>query len=119
MVTASGRVAEAGIINVALRSGLKRAVGSGRLSGTTGSGTWHGDLCSGYLDRTTDLAFGGARLTFIAWDRVMRAAVIVTGQVSGSRNHAGSRISVGLPQSSASWRGERKTLTVIARSSCD
>lgn len=47
MVTASGRVAEAGAISVTLKAGLKRATGSGRLSGTSGSGTWHGDLCSG------------------------------------------------------------------------
>lgn len=47
MVTASGRVAEAGAISVTLKSGLKRASGSGRLSGTSGSGTWRGDLCSG------------------------------------------------------------------------
>lgn len=47
MVTASGRVAEAGAISVMLKSGLKRANGSGRLSGTSGAGTWHGDLCSG------------------------------------------------------------------------
>ena len=47
MVTASGRVAEAGIISVTLASGLKRAVGFGRLSGTSGSGTWRAPLCSG------------------------------------------------------------------------
>lgn len=47
MVTASGRVAEAGNISVSLKSGFKSAVGSGRLSATSGSGTWHGDLCSG------------------------------------------------------------------------
>src|SRR4051794_3046264 len=46
MVTASGRVADAGIISVTLSSGMKRAVGSGRLSATSGSGTWHGALCS-------------------------------------------------------------------------
>jgi hypothetical protein len=46
-VTASGRVADAGIINVTLISGIKRAVGFGRLSGTSGSGTWHAPLCSG------------------------------------------------------------------------
>jgi hypothetical protein len=39
MVTASGHVAEAGVISVSLKSGLKSAVGSGRLSGTSGSGT--------------------------------------------------------------------------------
>ena len=47
MMTASGHVADAGIINVTLTSGIKRAVGSGHLSATAGSGTWHGALCSG------------------------------------------------------------------------
>jgi hypothetical protein len=46
-VAASGRVAEAGIINVTLSSGIKRAVGYGRLSGSSGSGTWRAALCSG------------------------------------------------------------------------
>lgn len=46
-VTASGRVAEAGTISVTLSNGTKRAVGSGRLSGTSGSGTWRAALCSG------------------------------------------------------------------------
>ena len=46
-VTASGRVADAGSINVTLASGVKRAVGTGRLSGTSGSGTWRAALCSG------------------------------------------------------------------------
>ena len=47
MVTASGRVADAGNISVILASGMKRAVGSGHLTATSGSGTWHGPLCSG------------------------------------------------------------------------
>ena len=47
MVTASGHVAEAGSISVTLVSGIKRAVGSGRLTATSGSGTWHGTMCSG------------------------------------------------------------------------
>lgn len=47
MVTASGRVADAGTISVTLSSGMKRAVGSGRLTATSGSGTWRGALCSG------------------------------------------------------------------------
>jgi hypothetical protein len=47
MVTASGRVAEAGAINVTLSSGMKRAVGFGHLTATSGSGTWRGALCSG------------------------------------------------------------------------
>jgi hypothetical protein len=46
-VTASGRVAEAGAIRVTLASGMKRAVGSGILTGTSGSGTWRAALCSG------------------------------------------------------------------------
>jgi uncharacterized lipoprotein YajG len=46
-VTASGRVADAGAISVTLTSGLKRAVGSGRLAGSSGSGTWRAALCSG------------------------------------------------------------------------
>src|SRR5260370_12191240 len=47
MVTASGRVADAGNISVTLTSGMKRAVGFGHLTGTSGSGTWRGALCSG------------------------------------------------------------------------
>lgn len=47
MVTASGRVADAGGIQVTLVSGIKRAVGSGHLTATSGSGTWRGALCSG------------------------------------------------------------------------
>jgi hypothetical protein len=47
MVTASGHVADAGAISVTLISGMKRAVGSGRLTATSGSGTWRGALCSG------------------------------------------------------------------------
>lgn len=46
-VSASGRVAEAGNINVTLSSGIKRAVGFGRLSGSSGSGTWRAAVCSG------------------------------------------------------------------------
>lgn len=46
-VTASGRVADAGAINVTLSTGIKHAVGFGRLSGTSGSGTWRGAMCSG------------------------------------------------------------------------
>jgi hypothetical protein len=47
MVTASGRVADAGSISVTLTSGIKRAVGFGHLTRTSGSGTWRGALCSG------------------------------------------------------------------------
>ena len=46
-VSASGRVADAGSINVTLSSGIKRAVGFGHLSGTSGSGTWRGAMCKG------------------------------------------------------------------------
>ncbi len=47
LVTASGRVVEAGNISVTLTSGLKRAVGWGHLTASSGSGTWRGPLCSG------------------------------------------------------------------------
>ena len=47
LMKATGRVADAGGISVALISGIKRAVGSGHLSATSGSGTWRGALCSG------------------------------------------------------------------------
>jgi hypothetical protein len=47
VVSASGRVADAGAISVTLTSGIKRAVGSGRLNGTSGSGTWRAAMCSG------------------------------------------------------------------------
>jgi hypothetical protein len=47
MVPASGRVADAGNISVTLASGIKKATGFGHLSGTSGSGTWRGALCSG------------------------------------------------------------------------
>jgi hypothetical protein len=47
MMTASGSVADAGVIRVTLTSGMKRATGSGRLTSTSGSGTWRGALCSG------------------------------------------------------------------------
>ena len=46
-VTASGKVADAGSINVTLGAGIKHAVGSGRLNGSSGSGTWRGAMCSG------------------------------------------------------------------------
>jgi hypothetical protein len=47
LMSASGRVASAGDISVTLTSGVKRAVGSGHLSATSGSGTWRGAMCSG------------------------------------------------------------------------
>lgn len=46
-LAASGRVGDAGNINVLLASGVKRAAGVGRLAGTSGSGKWHGMMCSG------------------------------------------------------------------------
>ncbi|MGY4351954.1 hypothetical protein ACVWXM_008447 [Bradyrhizobium sp. GM7.3] len=55
MVTASGRVADAGSINVTLSTGIKRAVGFGRLSGTSGSGTWRGSNVHGNVDRRADV----------------------------------------------------------------
>ncbi|MCK1742272.1 hypothetical protein IVA80_15720 [Bradyrhizobium sp. 139] len=47
VVSATGRVVDAGSINVNLSTGITRAVGFGRLSGTSGSGTWRGALCTG------------------------------------------------------------------------
>jgi hypothetical protein len=47
MMTASGHVADSGSISVSLAHGLKHAVGFGHLSGTAGSGTWHGAMCQG------------------------------------------------------------------------
>jgi hypothetical protein len=47
LMKASGRVADAGNVSVTLTSGMKRAVGSGHLAATSGSGTWRGALCSG------------------------------------------------------------------------
>src|SRR3954468_7300077 len=47
MVAASARWADSGAISVTWASGLKRAVGYGRLSGTSGSGTWRAAVCSG------------------------------------------------------------------------
>jgi len=46
-MSASGRVADAGHISVKLTSGIKRAMGLGRLDGASGSGTWRGPMCSG------------------------------------------------------------------------
>jgi hypothetical protein len=54
MVTASGRVADAGNISVTLASGIKKATGFGHLSGTSGSGTWRGALCSGTWTASRD-----------------------------------------------------------------
>lgn len=44
---ASGHVEAAGTIQVVLSNGVKRASGFGRLTDTSGSGTWHGAMCSG------------------------------------------------------------------------
>jgi hypothetical protein len=53
-VRASGHVAEAGVVSVTLMSGIKRAVGFGHLSGTSGSGTWRGPMCHGSLTAKKD-----------------------------------------------------------------
>jgi purine-cytosine permease-like protein len=53
-VSASGRVADAGNISVTLASGIKKANGFGHLSGTSGSGTWRGALCSGTWTASRD-----------------------------------------------------------------
>lgn len=47
MMSASGHVADTGSISVSLAAGIKHATGSGHLSATSGSGTWHGSMCSG------------------------------------------------------------------------
>lgn len=44
---ASGRVGDSGNISVTLANGARRAVGSGHLSSTSGSGAWRGAMCSG------------------------------------------------------------------------
>jgi hypothetical protein len=54
MFNASGRVGDGGNISVAMSSGLKHATGLGRLSSERGSGTWHGDLCSGTWTASRD-----------------------------------------------------------------
>jgi hypothetical protein len=46
-VAASGHVADDGDINVTVTNGMKQAVGSGRLTATSGSGTWRGTMCAG------------------------------------------------------------------------
>ena len=46
-MTASGRVANDGDISVTVISGIKRAIGSGHLTATSGSGTWRGTMCTG------------------------------------------------------------------------
>ena len=46
-MSASGHVADSGSISVTLANGIKHATGFGHLSGMSGSGTWHGVMCSG------------------------------------------------------------------------
>jgi hypothetical protein len=46
-VNVSGQVGQAGLIRVVVGDGLRKANGSGKLSATSGSGTWNGGLCSG------------------------------------------------------------------------
>jgi hypothetical protein len=43
----SGKVAADGAVKVAVSHGDSRAIALGRLSGTTGSGSWSGASCSG------------------------------------------------------------------------
>ena len=47
VVKVTGQVGANGNLNVSVGDGLKRASGIGRLSDTTGSGTWKGGPCSG------------------------------------------------------------------------
>lgn len=47
IVKVSGQVATNGNLNVNVGHGLEHASGVGRLSDTTGSGTWKGGPCSG------------------------------------------------------------------------
>lgn len=47
VVSVSGQVGQAGLIRVVVGDGLRKANGSGKLSETSGSGTWNGGLCSG------------------------------------------------------------------------
>ena len=45
--TINGKVASNGQVTVTVSAGNKSANGSGRLSGTTGAGSWKGGECSG------------------------------------------------------------------------
>jgi hypothetical protein len=47
IVKASGQVAANGNLSVTVGHGLEHANGVGKLSDTSGSGTWKGGLCSG------------------------------------------------------------------------
>jgi hypothetical protein len=46
-VTINGRVGGNGAVNVTVSHGGKSATGSGRLSGTSGGGSWRGGECAG------------------------------------------------------------------------
>ena len=45
--TINGKVADNGHVTVTVNAGSKSAIGSGRLSGSTGGGSWKGGECSG------------------------------------------------------------------------
>lgn len=45
--TISGKVATNGAVTVTVSAGNKSATGSGRLSGTAGTGSWRGGECAG------------------------------------------------------------------------
>lgn len=45
--TINGKVASNGHVTVTVSAGSKSAIGSGRLSGTAGTGSWQGGECSG------------------------------------------------------------------------
>lgn len=49
VVNVQGRVADSGGLRVVVGDGMRKANGSGRLSGASGSGTWRGrgGICSG------------------------------------------------------------------------
>lgn len=46
-VTITGRVGDNGALNVTVSHGNQRAIGSGRLNGSNGAGSWRGGECSG------------------------------------------------------------------------
>src|SRR5262245_42744536 len=43
----SGRVTDAGVVNVTVAAGSKSAIGTGRLAGAAGIGSWKGGDCAG------------------------------------------------------------------------
>lgn len=47
IVDITGKVANDGKINVRVSAGAKSALGVGRLSGTSGAGSWDGGACAG------------------------------------------------------------------------